>query len=340
MNWFERITGFKEESYAETKAKLEARDRVLYSKVNDRSFGIGQLELVSLAELRERASQVKPHGRLTVINVRGDVRRMHQDAKYAGALFQVASQFNLLEMVGPDVTPEDGVTRYQHDATQGPACAIAAGAATIYRNYFVPVGDQLGQSRDRQLDGLADLGEALSLRLATSVPELWKMRNGYALATREGLHRIRGHLTSASEPELETLRGLLRIGLHTDVEVTDCDQTSAALVSQAFCSALPVRYSALAASEWEPFARLVLEAAYEATLLAGLLNSARGASRKVLLTQLGGGAFGNEPGWILDAIRRALTLFSERDLEVNIVSYGMPHPSLLQLEKTFAAEVR
>ena len=60
----------------------------------------------------------------------------------------------------------------------------------------------------------------------------------------------------------------------------------------------------------------------------------------MLLTQLGGGAFGNEPGWILDAIWRALTLFSERDLEVNIVSYGMPHPSLLQQEKKFAAEAR
>ena len=46
----------------------------------------------------------------------------------AGALFQVASQLNLLEMTGPEVTPEDGVTIYQDDRTQGPACAIAAGA--------------------------------------------------------------------------------------------------------------------------------------------------------------------------------------------------------------------
>ena len=37
-----------------------------------------------------------------------------------GALFQVASQFNLLEMVSPRVTPEDGVTRYQHDRTPDP----------------------------------------------------------------------------------------------------------------------------------------------------------------------------------------------------------------------------
>ena len=34
------------------------------------------------------------------------------------------------------MTPEDGVTRYKDDPTQGPACAIAASAATMYRNYF------------------------------------------------------------------------------------------------------------------------------------------------------------------------------------------------------------
>jgi hypothetical protein len=43
----------------------------------------------------------------------------------------------MLEMVGPDVTPEHGVTGYAHDRTRGPACAMAAGAATIYRNQTV-----------------------------------------------------------------------------------------------------------------------------------------------------------------------------------------------------------
>jgi len=57
---------------------------------------------------------------------------MHADSANAGAIFQVASQFNLLEMVSDNVTPEQGVTRYERDATQGPACAIAAGAGTIY----------------------------------------------------------------------------------------------------------------------------------------------------------------------------------------------------------------
>jgi hypothetical protein len=83
-----------------------------------------------------------------------DVRQLHSEAVNAGALFQVASQFNMLEMTGPGIRPEDGVTRYEHDRTQGPACAIAAGAVTIFRNYFAPVGDRLGQSETHQLDGL------------------------------------------------------------------------------------------------------------------------------------------------------------------------------------------
>lgn len=76
-------------------------------------------------------------------------------------------------MVGPDVTPEDGVARYEYDRTQGPACAMAAGAATIYRNYFAPVGEQTGQTTKRQLDGLADIGAELSASLDRGVADLW-----------------------------------------------------------------------------------------------------------------------------------------------------------------------
>ena len=43
-----------------------------------------------------------------------------------------------------------------------PACAIAAGAATIWRNYFAPVGDGEGQTATLQLDALERVGEALS----------------------------------------------------------------------------------------------------------------------------------------------------------------------------------
>src|SRR5690606_41996064 len=107
-----------------------------------------RLGLLWLGEVRGRAAALdaaaapRPSGFETGT---GDIRRLHRRPEYRGALFQVASQFNLLEMIGPHVSPEEGVTRYAQDATQGPACAMAAGTATIYRNYLVPVGDGIGQ---------------------------------------------------------------------------------------------------------------------------------------------------------------------------------------------------
>src|SRR4051812_17107882 len=116
MDWFERLTGFRETSYDDTRRRLEIDGRRLRSCVNGKTYSIGELELVSVQTLRERvhAGGGLP-GRIKVRMVTGDVRGMHQLPEYAGALFQVASQVNLLEMVSPDVTPEQGVTRYQHD---------------------------------------------------------------------------------------------------------------------------------------------------------------------------------------------------------------------------------
>ncbi len=55
-------------------------------------------------------------------------------------------------------------------------------------------------------------------------------------------------------------------------------------------------YLSCKSSELPPYRRrVVLEAAYEARLLAGILNERRGMSNRVLLTRLGGGAFGNDP---------------------------------------------
>ena len=141
MDWFEQLTGFKELGYEETRRNLEVLDDQLRSRVNRRSYGIGRLETPTLGELRARAIQTIGDfgGNLSITNISGDIRTLHADPANANAVFQVASQFNLLEMTGPDVTPEQGITRYQRDPTQGPACAMAAGAATIYRNYFVPV---------------------------------------------------------------------------------------------------------------------------------------------------------------------------------------------------------
>ena len=336
MDWFETLTGFQETDYDDTRAKLRVEGSRLRSLVNGKDYGIGELELVSLKSLRERVKSAGGlPGRLKVSVVTGDVRQMHRSPENTGGLFQVASQFNLLEMVSPTVTPEQGVTRYQHDRTQGPACAIAAGAATIYRNYFALVDGSEGQTTERQLDGLAVLGKTLGAALNRPVKALWDMQNGYALCTRAGLDGITEHLSALQPDQLDILRGQLRIGIHRDVEVTDAEGERRPVVSQAFCSALPVAYTNVPPSCWEAFASLVLQAAYEATMWAAALNAQRGASNVVLLTQLGGGAFGNQDDWIHIAMRRSLELMLESDLDVRLVCYGTPSRAIVQIAEHF-----
>lgn len=148
------------------------------------------------------------------------------------------------------------------------------------------------------------------------------MRNGYALCSDQQLKQINQRLNALDETELAALRDQLRIGLHWDVEVTAAGEGQGQLLSQAFCSALPVAYSPVRGASWEPFARLVLEAAYEATLWAAVVNAQRGQSKDVYLTMLGGGAFGNRPEWILEAMEWALEQVAEQDLSVTLVSYG------------------
>lgn len=326
MTWFEQLTGFSEESPQQVRANLSVDGSTLNSHVNGRVWICGELETPSLEELRERVrSSAHRSGRLSVREVLANVQHLHMDASHAAALFQVASQFNLLEMVSPNFIPEQGVGIYEYDHTQGPACAVAAGAGTIYRNYFAIVNGQVGQSANNQIDCLADIGAALG----NSRNQLLEMKNGYAFASHNGLVEITKHLRASSEREIDKIRQRLRIGIQWNTQVTlnSCRH----LVSQAYCSALPVAYSRHSPELWVDFARLILEAAYEATLCAAILNAERNGSNRVFLTLLGGGAFGNETDWIIGAIHRALNLYKDTDLDVAIVSYGRSNPHVKEM---------
>ena len=200
--WFETLTGFPEESPQQVRENITVDGQALTSHVNGKVLVYGQLETPTLAELRERVhASGHKSGKISVREGVANVQQMHTNVSNAESVFQVASQFNLLEMVSPSITPECGVGIYEHDRTQGPACAIAAGAGTIYRNYFATVNGQTGQSANNQIDCLADIGAALG----NTENRLWNMRNGYALASQSGLVEIAHRLQASSESELDKL---------------------------------------------------------------------------------------------------------------------------------------
>ena len=236
-------------------------------------------------------------------------------------------------MVSPYITPEKGVDIYERDYTQGPACAIACGAGTIYRNYFAPVNGEQGQSNYNQIDCLELIGKELNNEELL----LWKMSNGYALLSHDGLLNINTQIHKKSQEQREQLKENLKIGIQWKTEVTLANSTQ--IVSQIYCSALPVSYSQIKSSHWEIFSKVILEATYEATLYAALINLDQTGCNKVFLTLVGGGAFGNEIDWIMDALRTSLLKFKDMPLDINIVSYNSSSPKIQELITQFNNEV-
>ncbi|MCK5916786.1 MAG: hypothetical protein KAG34_00080 [Cocleimonas sp.] len=130
--WFEKLTGFTEASKQQVQENLILEGETIRSRQNGKTYTCGSLSIPNLSKLRKTVESLAlPPAKLTLQECVADVQALHKEEVNAGSLFQVASQFNLLEMPSPNVTPEQGLADYEHDHTQGPACAIAAGAGTL-----------------------------------------------------------------------------------------------------------------------------------------------------------------------------------------------------------------
>jgi len=344
-DWFKTVFGFQEKGgFERVKSNFQVsssdhngRDLLLTTSTLEpkRTFHIGMFDTPTLEDLRVKADAIvdDSHERcteseegnevtraLTFHNVVGSVEDLHRAIENEGAVFQAASQFNCLEMVGPHITPEDGITNYVYDRTQGPACAMACPAGTVYRNYFA-TGDGGGQ-----LDMLKDVGVVLGNNCTADNPVYWEMTNGYALAAGKDSIKALSRKLEENDKLVQDAMAQLRVGIHwnTEVDMKKDGVDHSHRVAQVYCSALPIAYDRTAsAGEWETFAQLVLDGSYEATLaVAAVLAKERNARARVYLTLLGGGAFGNDPLWIQQAIRRALRLYQEYPLDVYLVHYS------------------
>eukprot|EP00050_Salpingoeca_kvevrii_P016994 m.60667 g.60667 ORF g.60667 m.60667 type:complete len:398 (+) comp7293_c0_seq3:109-1302(+) len=329
MSWFEKLFGEPEGSYQHVQQTLhyDAELKEILGP-NGQRYGVGTFTTPSLRELREAGADGE-EGPLTVQHITTlDALVEHAKPENRGALFQAASQFNCLEFPSPGTVPESGVSGYESDNTQGPACAMAAGAGTVFRNYFVQVDpdqpEKLGQRKDFQLNNLRDL----EILLDNDSMEYWRVSNGYVFGTEEKLEKLASKLASC---DLDELAEHIRIGFHRDVQVTfekrfkKPRDLTPIYVSQAYCSAISCSYSGRPASVWEPLAKLVLDAAYEATLWAGVINNSKTQNPRVLLTFLGGGVFGNKKPWIAAAICRAIQRLHMHGKKLEVVLVHFSH---------------
>lgn len=329
--WFKNLFGFEEISPENVRKNISVEGEFLNSKVNFKKYRFGTLEIPALEELRQRIPLDGFDGKIRIEEVVGNAGKLHRDPENKNAVFQAASQFNLLEMVSPHKIPEDGVGIYENDKTQGPACAISCGAGTVYRNYFADVNGKTGQTSENQINCL----EKLSAEFENEKLNIWKMQNGYAMFSQDGLAFLNEKLSILSHEEQENLAGKLKIGIQWNTEVTTADSDQ--IVTQVYCSALPIGYhSSGEKKHFEEFARLILDAAYEATFYTAVQNLMESGSPKLFLTMVGGGVFGNELEWILAAIEKSLQKFSKVPLDVKIVSYGRSETGVMKLKEKFS----
>ena len=264
-----------------------------------RAFGGGRFEVLRMCELRARALAARaaagrPDARCRLWVLDGaspatDIGAL-QAAAAPGSLFQVASQFNCLESPGAFVTP---VADYLHDPTQGPRASISAFPATLVRHYAAPGpgGARFVQTTDGpQLDLLADVCD----------PGVAAVRNGYL---RSGDLRDPAAFARTLAERFEAIA----VGVHDRAEVVlgadwsgRVDGAPHRTIAQVLTSTVAGgMYGDLGAdADGAAIVRHLQAAAYLGTLLA----AAALGKRRVVLTLIGGGVFGNPVRAIWDAI--------------------------------------
>ena len=122
-------TGFSNSrTFARPAAKKRVPNKVeggtLRSLVNCASYGIGELEMVSILERRERAKSAGDlPDRIKTSVVTGYVRRIHRSLENADALLQVASEMSLLA----PLYPQDVKRRLVNSLDDSPGNSDVAG---------------------------------------------------------------------------------------------------------------------------------------------------------------------------------------------------------------------
>lgn len=318
-NWFEDLFGFKEHP-DDIRKNIEFGDFYIkrYAKNYER-LRMGKLDIVNLTDLQGMMYRNRSGIPNRVSEIVADVGVLH--TCNPDALFQVASQFNLLEMVNPSVKREDGITNYVYDKTQGPACAMACPAALLYRNYC-----------HKEVNCLHDFERLFGFN---DCP--WTMHNGYTIFHKDQLVKLNVGIREGIKLGIN-FQNLIKYGVTWDAQVVHNGEEYEHNVSQIYCSAVPISYNSHVITyptELEAFSRLVLDSAYMATMYAAIHNVGRGVSNKLFLTMLGGGAFGNPVSWIQDAMLKALKLFDGWNLEICIVSYGQSNPDVLEIIRRY-----
>ena len=320
LSWFHDALGFEEKNYINTKLELKR----LYEEGELKQINgidVGKFKLVNIITLLEVLPNRMNDGIVQIENIIGDIKLIHSNAYLSdGSTIQVASQLNCLEMIEPGISPEDGITRYINDKTQGPLCVMTTPAGIAYRNYLY----KDGQSKLNQIDMSSDLLKYLKTKNSSIN---WIIKNGYLIINNQNVLKMINSVLTSSEQIKNEARNTILIGMHTNLGVYMNNKLYDHKVNHVLCSGLPITYNDLTIEMdlWDCLSELFLEAYYEMTLLIACRNNMKSKQNKpCYLTKVGGGVFGMKDIHIVNAINRAKNIIINRgySLDIKIVHYG------------------
>jgi hypothetical protein len=315
MNWFSQIFGFEEKNYEQTRSKFLE----IFYRENSKTIqniGIGDLIIFNNYYLKNNIVFFK-NGYLRITNIIDDIRNIHRN--YKNSTIQVASQLNCLEMINPFIRPENGITIYSQDNTQGPICSLCCPAGLAYRNYIY----NGGQTYNKQI---CLMNEAMEYLTSIDNNIKYNVSNGY-LNINDNNDLIRINNLLDNHDIRDHFKGLIKSGSHRNQEVIINGYKLNHNINHVYCSGIPINYNVNISSKqlWSKLSIVWLEAMYENTLLIAYKNnSILGRDEPCFLTKLGGGVFGMEDTIIINAIHSSINFMRRLQLylDVYIVHYG------------------
>jgi nicotinic acid mononucleotide adenylyltransferase len=364
QTWFSEVFGFDETSFVSQKGSFNVKknpkptesEHILMT-VKGTEIDIGVFRYMSVEDLLKTAtsnpSAMSVFGfdqkNLKYFTMTSPAHVVHMTPGYSGSIFQVASQFNALEMASPELTPQQGITNYWNDKTQGPACAMVCPLGTLYRNYFCmpdtgnPLEDksvngnpQTGTPAGGKGTGNNQINTLTDLEKVDKCFENLTFRNGYIFVNDKAqLDAINKYLSTPDNFWKAMMA--IKYVIQEDTPVVDVTTSGGKIldqiVSQIYCSAYPVAYSTsgttnvpdTSAADYALLSSMILHAVYYSTLAYAVTRITPDETRKkVFLTKVGGGVFGNDVSLIDNAIYNALRHFTAYPIDVYIVDYKNP----------------
>ena len=224
---------------------------------------------------------------------------------------QIASQFNALEMISPEVSHRDGIVRYSNDRTQGPIGVLCCLPGLITRNYWYT------NRYSSQPDSLKHL----------NLPT----KNGYLLWGKDSSQALQILSSPGAMDKLITpiMAYTQVVGVRTDGYKASVHRTNK-LVHQIFCSAAPGSYYDNSMDFHSEINEILLRQQYKNAIIYSLLLRQQGRRAKLHLTMVGGGAFQVSKDLIAQCIKDTLDEYKDQPIDVYLEIYSQEDSFLFQ----------